>query len=83
MAKGLFNMSSSVTVNSDSEKGGAFGNEQGDYDIRGHIESEGKFDVDDIWRFHHMLRLLGRMQKNLSPTLKPHNSTLGQTLKRT
>ncbi len=46
---GAVDVSGSVTANSDDD--GDFGTEKGSYGIRGHIESEGRFDINQAWRW--------------------------------
>jgi len=49
LTDGKIRMDSSITVNSDNP--GVFSNKEGDYDVHGHLLSEGNFDIDDSWRW--------------------------------
>ena len=49
MKTGEYNSSGSITANSDSS--GVFGNKDGEYDVRGHLNTVGKFDVNRNWRW--------------------------------
>ena len=47
--KGEINVNTSLTSNSDES--GGFGTERGRYGMRGHIESKGRFDINQTWRW--------------------------------
>jgi len=48
LRNGEVEMTGSITDNSSD---GGFDSEDGKYGVRGHIDSEGRFDINDVWRW--------------------------------